>query len=245
MTISAENAQLDPDYARLHPEVRAGRYVLIAVTDTGTGMSKEVLERAFEPFFTTKDVGAGSGLGLSMVYGFAKQSKGHLALYSEPGNGTTVRIFIPRALQEEEAKDQRPPEVRPDALRGRGETVLVVEDETRVRRMTVARLQNLGYRVVEAANGPAALACLEQHPDVDLLFTDIVMPGGMSGTELAAQVRILRPDIQVLFMSGYAEPDVVRQGQMAGSAWLKKPHTAAELARTLRTILDDTQTASA
>ena len=245
ITISAENAQLDPDYARLHPEVRAGRYVLIAVTDTGTGMSKEVLERAFEPFFTTKDVGAGSGLGLSMVYGFAKQSKGHLALYSEPGNGTTVRIFIPRALQEEEAKDQRPPEVRPDALRGRGETVLVVEDETRVRRMTVARLQNLGYRVVEAANGPAALACLEQHPDVDLLFTDIVMPGGMSGTELAAQVRILRPDIQVLFMSGYAEPDVVRQGQMAGSAWLKKPHTAAELARTLRTILDDTQTASA
>jgi CheY-like chemotaxis protein len=173
-----------------------------------------------------------------MVYGFAKQSKGHVAIYSEPGHGTTVRIYIPRALQEEEQGELRQPQARPDALRGRGETVLVVEDETRVRRMTVARLQHLGYQVIEAANGPAALACLEQHPEVDLLFTDIVMPGGMSGTELAAQVRVLRPDVHVLFMSGYAEPDVVRQGQMAGSAWLKKPHTAAELAHTLRTILD-------
>jgi PAS domain S-box-containing protein len=244
LIVTAENSQLDPDYARLHPEVRAGRYVLIAVTDTGTGMSKEILERAFEPFFTTKGVGEGSGLGLSMVYGFARQSRGHVVIYSEPGHGTTVRIYIPGAFQEEETAEARPPEAKPNALRGRGETVLVVEDDTRVRRMTVARLQQLGYRVLEAANGPAALACLDQHPDVDLLLTDIVMPGGMSGTDLAAQVRTLRPDMQVVFMSGYAEPDVVRQGQMAGSAWLKKPHTAAALAQTLRTVLDADQSAS-
>jgi CheY-like chemotaxis protein len=245
LTITAENTQLDADYARLHPEVRAGRYVLIAVTDTGTGMSKDVLERAFEPFFTTKEVGEGSGLGLSMVYGFAKQSRGHVAIYSEPGQGTTVRIFIPRVLQGDEAGEVREPETRSNALRGRGETVLVVEDDTRVRRMTAARLQHLGYRVLEAATGPAALACLEQHPEVDLLLTDIVMPGGMSGTDLAAEVRSLRPDIQAVFMSGYAEPDVVRQGQMAGSAWLKKPHTAAALAQVLRTVLDADQSASA
>ncbi|HEX2727150.1 MAG TPA: PAS domain S-box protein, partial [Beijerinckiaceae bacterium] len=238
LIITAENAQLDPDYARLHPEVRAGRYVLIAVTDTGTGMSKDVLERAFEPFFTTKEVGEGSGLGLSMVYGFAKQSRGHVVIYSEPGHGTTVRIYIPRAHQDEEAGEVRQPEAKPNALRGRGETVLVVEDDTRVRRMTVARLQRLGYRVLEAPHGPAGLACLDQNPDVDLLLTDIVMPGGMSGTDLAAQARSLRPDLQVVFMSGYAEPDVVRQGQMAGSAWLKKPHTAAALAQTLRSALD-------
>ena len=238
LTITAENARLDADYARLHPEVRGGRYVLIAVTDTGIGMTKEVLERAIEPFFTTKEVGAGSGLGLSMVYGFAKQSDGHLALYSEPGQGTTVRIYIPRAAQEDDEAVSGQPKKSTDAIRGRGENVLVVEDEARVRRMTVARLQNLGYRVLEAANGPAALACLDAHPEIDLLFTDIVMPGGMSGTELAQQARVRRPGIHVLFMSGYAEPDVVRQGQMAGSVWLKKPHTAAELARTLRAVLD-------
>jgi PAS domain S-box-containing protein len=239
LTITAENARLDADYARLHPEVRGGLYVLIAVTDTGSGMTKEVLERAIEPFFTTKGVGAGSGLGLSMVYGFAKQSNGHLALYSEPGQGTTVRIYIPRAVEEEKAAAAHQPENKSaDAHRGRGENVLVVEDETRVRRMTVARLQSLGYRVLEAANGPAALACLDVHPEIDLLFTDIVMPGGMSGTELAQEARSRRPDILVLFMSGYAEPDVVRQGQMAGSVWLKKPHSAAELAQTLRAVLD-------
>ena len=125
-----------------------------------------------------------------------------------------------------------------DAYRGHGETVLVVEDEPRVRRTNVARLQNLGYRVLEAANGPAALAVLEAHPKVDVLFTDMVMPGGMTGADLAARVRALRPDIKVLFTSGYAEPDVVRQGQIDGAEWLKKPHTAAELARTLRVVID-------
>ena len=185
LTITAENTELEADYARLHPEVRAGRYVVIAVTDTGTGMAKEVLERAFEPFFTTKEVGTGSGLGLSMVYGFVKQSGGHVTLYSEPDHGTTIRMYLPRAEVPEETAEARAPEPPMDALRGQGETVLLVEDEPRVRRMTAARLQDLGYRVLDAANGPAALALLDQHPEVDLLFTDMVMPGGMTGADLA------------------------------------------------------------
>jgi CheY-like chemotaxis protein len=239
LIITAENTELDPEYARLHPEVRAGRYVLIAVTDTGIGMSTEVQQRAFEPFFTTKEVGAGSGLGLPMVYGFAKQSGGHLALYSERGHGTTIRIYLPRVSGEDEAPEVRPIPSPLGAFRGRGETVLAVEDEPRVRRMTIARLQDLGYRVLDAANGPAALALLDANPEVDLLFTDMVMPGGMTGVDLALAVRAKRPSIKVLFTSGYAEPDVVRRGQTADARWLKKPYNALDLARTLREVIDD------
>jgi len=236
-TITAENTELDAAYARMHPEVRAGRYVLIAVTDTGTGMPKEVQERAFEPFFTTKDVGAGSGLGLSMVYGFVKQSGGHVTIYSEPGHGTTIRMFLPQVAVAEEETKLHEPEVPMETFRGQGETVLLVEDETRVRRMTLARLQDLGYRVLEAANGPAALALIERHPEIDLLFTDMVMPGGMTGADLAEAVLAKRPKIEVLFTSGYAEPDVVRQGQATEAGWLKKPYSTLELARTLWNIL--------
>ncbi|WP_262028125.1 PAS domain-containing sensor histidine kinase [Microvirga sp. Mcv34] len=237
LTIMAENAELEADYARMHPEVRAGRYVLVAVTDTGTGMPREIQERAFEPFFTTKEVGAGSGLGLSMVYGFVKQSGGHVTIYSEPGHGTTIRMYLPRAAVLEEPAEPPAPMPPMDALRGQNETVLLVEDEPRVRRMTAARLQDLGYRVLDAANGPAALALLDLHPEIDLLFTDMVMPGGMTGSDLAEAVRIRRPAIKVLFTSGYAEPDVVRRGQATDARWLKKPYSTLELARTLREVL--------
>ncbi|MGO4526120.1 PAS domain S-box protein [Microvirga sp. 2MCAF35] len=238
LTIMAENAELEPDYARMHPEVRAGRYVLVAVTDTGIGMPTEIQERAFEPFFTTKEVGAGSGLGLSMVYGFVKQSGGHVAIYSEPGHGTTIRMYLPRAAIPDEAVEESAPVTPVEALHGQGEIVLLVEDEPRVRRMTTARLQDLGYRVVDAANGPAALAMLDLHPEIDLLFTDMVMPGGMTGTDLAEAVRIRRPEIRILFTSGYAEPDVVLRGQTTEARWLKKPYSTRELARTLREVLD-------
>jgi CheY-like chemotaxis protein len=236
LTIGASNTEIDSDYARLHAEVVAGRYVVISVTDTGAGMSKEVQERAFEPFFTTKEAGAGSGLGLSMVYGFAKQSKGHVQIYSELDHGTTVRIYLPRG---EEAQEVQEAEGRRSIRKmlGHGERVLVVEDEPRVRRLTVTRLQELGYDVLEAANGPAALDVLEARRDIDLVFTDVVMPGGMTGADLAQRIQRKSPEIKVLFTSGYAEPDLVKQGLARGARWLKKPYTTAELARTLRDIL--------
>ncbi|WP_414473896.1 PAS domain S-box protein [Microvirga sp. M2] len=237
LTITAENAELDAAYTHMHPEVRAGRYVLIAVTDTGTGMLQEVRERAFEPFFTTKEVGSGSGLGLSMVYGFVKQSGGHVMIYSEPGHGTTIRMYLPRVAVEGEQPEVRPSENPMEVFRGQGETVLLVEDEPRLRRMTMARLQDLGYRVLDAPNGAAALGLLDQHPEVALLFTDMVMPGGMTGADLADAVWAGRPGIKVLFTSGYAEPDVVRRGQAIEAGWLKKPYGMLELARTLREVL--------
>lgn len=238
LTIEISRVKLDTDYARMYPNLKPGNYVQISVTDTGTGMTPEVKEKAFEPFFTTKDVGAGSGLGLSMVYGFARQSGGNVQLYSEQGQGTSVRIFLPAAphtptLLEEDIKDA------PTTIaRGSGEKILVVEDDARVRRVAVARLDELGYTIIEASNGVEALEQLEGHSDIALLFSDIVMPGGMAGDELADLARALRPDIKVLFTSGYAEPAVAgRQLAMKGS-WLKKPYTARELAVRLRELLD-------
>jgi PAS domain S-box-containing protein len=237
LTILAENTELEVDYARMHPEVWPGQYVLIAVTDTGAGMSSEVQERAFEPFFTTKEVGAGSGLGLSMVYGFVKQSGGHLTIYSEPGHGTTARMYLPRPVVTEELSEARETDPLKETFGGQGETVLLVEDEPRVRRMTITRLENLGYRVLDAANGMMALALIDQHPEVDLLFTDMVMPGGMTGSDLAEAVQARRPGMKVLFTSGYAEPDVMQRRQATRAGWLKKPHSLLELARSLRVAL--------
>ena len=223
-----------PITRRIHPGVRAGHYVVVAVTDTGTGMSKEVQERAFEPFFTTKDVGVGSGLGLSMVYGFARQSGGHVALYSEPGHGSTIRIYLPRAATEEDDHAHHADISGLAAFRGRGQRVLVVEDETRVRRMTVTRLEDLGYHGARRGERPAALALLDTHPEIDLLFTDMIMPGGMTGADLAIAARAKRPGIKVLLTSGYAEPDVVKRGLAADAKWLRKPYSSLDLARTLR-----------
>jgi PAS domain S-box-containing protein len=234
LTIAVESTRVDADYAQVHPGVRAGHYVVVAVTDTGTGMSKEVQERAFEPFFTTKEVGVGSGLGLSMVYGFARQSGGHVALYSEPGHGSTIRIYLPRAATEEDDHAHHADVSGLAAFRGRGQRVLVVEDETRVLRMTVTRLEDLGYMALDAANGPAALALLDTHPEIDLLFTDMIMPGGMTGADLAIAARAKRPGIKVLLTSGYAEPDVVKRGLAADAKWLRKPYSSLDLARTLQ-----------
>ncbi|MGI9486244.1 MAG: PAS domain S-box protein, partial [Geminicoccaceae bacterium] len=189
LTIETANVTLDEDYARVYAEVNAGDYVLLSVTDTGIGMPPEIRDHVFEPFFTTKDVGKGSGLGLSMVYGFVKQSGGHIRLYSEAGHGTAISLYFPKALGLDEATEaSEPEEAMPQA---RGEVVLVVEDEPRVRQVTVQRLETLGYIVLEAENGPAALDVLTGSPAMDLVFTDMIMPGGMSGGDLAREVRSL------------------------------------------------------
>jgi PAS domain S-box-containing protein len=236
LIIELADVELDPDFAVIHPGARLGRYVMIAVTDTGTGMSSEVRERAFEPFFTSKEVGAGSGLGLSMVYGFVKQSGGHVDLYSELGLGTSVKMYLPRVVRV--GAPQEPREAAAELPGGDGETVLVVEDEARVRRVAVARLEQLGYTVVQAENGEEALAELDSHPEIAVLFTDMVMPGGIGGAELAQLARARRPDLKVVLTSGYAEPKSF-EGVRDDTDWLRKPHTAAELARTMRKVLQD------
>jgi PAS domain S-box-containing protein len=238
LTIEISRSRLDVDYASMYPEVRTGDYVLVAVTDTGMGMSREVKQRAFEPFFTTKSAGAGSGLGLSMVYGFAKQSGGHIQLYSEAGQGTSVRLFLPAAPRNlDEASANGPRGEQGEAVPRGGETILVVEDDARVRRVAVARLNDTGYRVLEAADGAEARALLAEHPEISLLFTDIVMPGGMTGDELAKEAKGMRPAIKILFTSGYAEPHVAGRELGATGSWLKKPYTARELAVRLRELL--------
>jgi PAS domain S-box-containing protein len=234
LTISTANASLDRLYHNVHPDVRAGEYVLIAVTDNGEGMAKPVLDRVFEPFFTTKDVGKGSGLGLSMVYGFAKQSNGHISIYSEPGLGTTVRLYLP-ALSATGAA--LPPRVEKETPSG-AETVLIVEDDPFVRSYAVMSLQTLGYRVTSAVDGNEALQKLGTDIAVDLLFTDIVMPGGINGWELANLARKIRPTLRVLLTSGYALETLTAHGHTRdGSAILSKPYRKAELARRLREAL--------
>ncbi|PTM43003.1 PAS domain-containing sensor histidine kinase [Bosea sp. 124] len=240
LTVEISPAKLDADYASMYPEVRTGSYVLISVTDTGEGMSAEVRQRAFEPFFTTKGVGAGTGLGLSMVYGFTKQSGGHVQLYSEVGQGTSVRLFLPAAnLAPSQAADAiAAAPATEDSLPGGSETILVVEDDARVRRVAVARLEDTGYRVLEAETGAQALRVLDTHAEIALLFTDIVMPGGMSGDELAREARLTRPGLKVIFTSGFAEPAVAVRELAAAANWLKKPYTAMELAVRIRDLLD-------
>lgn len=238
LTIEISRVKLDVDYAQMYPHVRTGDYVLISVTDTGMGMTPEVKEKAFEPFFTTKGVGAGTGLGLSMVYGFAKQSGGNIQLYSEPGQGTSVRIFLHAAQKDVIAASSNEDASRPAPIPGGTEKILVVEDDPRVRRVAISRLTDFGYQVVEAANGKEALEQLERHDNIALLFTDIVMPGGITGDELAQRVREERPNMKVLFTSGYAEPAIAGRELAQSGSWLKKPYTARELATRLRQLLD-------
>ncbi|MEQ1408351.1 ATP-binding protein, partial [Neorhizobium sp. Rsf11] len=239
LTIDISRVKLDVDYAQMYPHVRTGDYVLISVTDTGTGMTPEVKEKAFEPFFTTKGVGSGTGLGLSMVYGFAKQSGGNIQLYSEPGQGTSVRIFLPATQRANAGMGLQDDGSRKVAeIPGGTEKILVVEDDPRVRRVAVSRLTDFGYSIIEASNGVEALDRLAQNDDIALLFTDIVMPGGMTGDELAAEVRTRRPNIRVLFTSGYAEPAIAGRELAQSGSWLKKPYTARELAVRLRELLD-------
>jgi len=200
-------------------------------------MPPEVIERAFEPFFTTKGVGKGSGLGLSMIYGFAKQSRGHLKIYSEVGHGTTVRLYLPRE-HAEATVEAAPVVARSDQPSG-GEWILVVEDDDLVRGLTVSQLRHLGYRVIEAADGPQAQKILDGSQAIDLLFTDVVMPGGMTGRQLAEVAQRRRPTLKTLYTSGYTENSIIHQGKLdPGVHFLSKPFRRQELALKVREVLD-------
>jgi signal transduction histidine kinase/ActR/RegA family two-component response regulator len=237
LTIELANTSLR-ERAEVAEDVVPGDYVMMAISDTGTGMTPDVLARAVEPFFTTKDVGLGSGLGLSMVYGFARQSGGHLRITSEPGQGTNVRLYLPKAQHQA---------IRADAAvelaaisAGAGGRILVVEDDSMVRQHAVMQLASLGYDVAQAASGSEALELLSDGREIDLLFTDIMMPGGMDGVELAARVRELRPRLPVVFTSGYAESAVVWEGKLReGMTILTKPYRRQELADTIREALEN------
>jgi CheY-like chemotaxis protein len=236
LTIEAANAELDDRYARTHAEVTPGQYVMISVTDTGTGMPPEIVEKAFEPFFTTKEVGKGTGLGLSQVFGFVKQSGGHVKIYSEQGRGTTVKIYLPRYVGADAPVTTA---ARAAPVSGRlDEIILVVEDDDAVRAMSTSLLRELGYTVIEAANPAEALARLESHPGVSLLFTDIVMPQ-MTGRELADKARETRPALKVLYTTGYTRNAVVHNGVLdPGTPFLPKPFTLDDLAAKVRETLD-------
>lgn len=238
LTIETANAHLDAGYAATHAEVPPGNYVVIAVSDTGLGMPKEVLARVFEPFFTTKEVGRGTGLGLSQVYGFVKQSGGHVNVYSEEGRGTTIKLYLPR-FTGDAFEDSAPGGAGTESRSGSGETVLVVEDDDEVRAYSTEVLRELGYQVLEASDGNAALRILER-PElrVDLLFTDVVMPG-MSGRELTDSARQLRPGLRVLYTSGYTQNAIVHGGRLdPGVELLPKPFTPKNLAERVRDLLD-------
>ena len=235
LTVEITNAMLDEAYARNVRDVAPGQYVMLAVTDTGEGMTEAVRTRVFEPFFTTKTEGKGTGLGLSMVYGFVKQSSGHIQIYSEAGQGTTVKIYLPRSRQAETAPQPPPPA---EAAIDRGRTILVVEDEEAVREAAVAMLDELGYRCLEAPDAQSALALLEGGAHVDLVFTDVVMPGPLRTREFAQALKALRPELPVLFTSGYTDNAIIHQGRLdEGVNLISKPYARADLARRLAQLL--------
>jgi signal transduction histidine kinase len=237
LTIETNNAELDERYADAHGEVTAGQYVVVSMTDTGVGMGRDVMERAFDPFYTTKGAGKGTGLGLSQVFGFVKQSKGHVKLYSEVGRGTTAKIYLPRLLGEtpgsaEKAGSKCIPEGTPD------KAILVVEDESAVRKMTVDAVRELGYAVIDAETPDEALRQLELHPGIVLLFTDIVMPE-MNGRELSDIATARKPDLKVLYTTGYTRNSIVHNGVLdPGTAIIQKPFTLEQLALKLRQVLE-------
>jgi PAS domain S-box-containing protein len=239
VTIETANCYLDESYVSSIPEpVDVGQYVMIAVADTGTGMDPITVERAFEPFFTTKDVGRGTGLGLSQVYGFVRQSAGHVKVYSELDEGTTVKIYLPRYLgAEEHVEDAEQSQAANGAIGT--ETILVVEDDDALRSYTVETLAELGYRVLPATNGAAALEILDSGNDIDLLFTDVVMPGGLNGRQLADEAVRRRPGLKVLFTTGYTRNAIMHHGRLdPGVEMVGKPFSSDELIRKVRAILD-------
>lgn len=238
LLIETANAHLDEDYAAAPAGVPAGEYVSLTITDTGKGMDKEVLGHVFEPFFTTKAFGKGTGLGLSMVYGFVKQSGGHVSIYSEPGEGTLVRLYLPRE-QGEYASDAAADADAGDIPPGSGEAVLLVEDDPDVRALAARQLIDLGYTVKQARTGEDALRHLRSDGEVRLLLTDMVLPGGLGGRELAEQIRRIRPDCRVLYMSGYTDAEIFARGKLAeGVVLLQKPFRKLDLARKVRVALD-------
>jgi PAS domain S-box-containing protein len=237
LTIETANVSLDEGYTVSQAEVIPGQYVMLAVTDNGVGMTRDILAKAFEPFFTTKDIGHGTGLGLSQVYGFVKQSGGHVKIYSELGGGTSVKIYLPRLYTNESVSAHEP---SPRIAKGRdGETILAVEDDIDVRAHTCGILRELGYRVLEAAKGVAALEILQSHPEIDLLFTDVGLPGGMNGRQLANEARKLNRKLKVLFTTGYARNAIVHEGRLdPGVQLITKPFSYAALSAKVRDMLD-------
>src|SRR5580700_6107879 len=235
LTLETKNVVLDEDYAAMSSDVSPGNYIMIAVSDSGMGIPASLLDKVFEPFFTTKDIGSGSGLGLSMVYGFVKQSNGHIRIYSEEGHGTTVKLYLPQAAGVA---------VAPTAEAGisefeRGdESILIVEDDALVREYVVAQISRLGYDTLAASNGAEGLAIINGPERIDLLFTDVIMPGSMNGRQLAIEAQKRRPELKVLFTSGYTENAIVHHGRLdAGVLLLPKPYISSDLARLIRTAL--------
>jgi PAS domain S-box-containing protein len=235
LALETGNVVLDESYANSQSEVTPGNYVMIAVSDTGTGIPPELLERVFEPFFTTKEVGRGTGLGLSMVFGFVKQSGGHIKIYSEQGHGTSVKIYLPRAtgLQQTASEAQAS-----SGIQGGNETVLVVEDDSLVRRYVMTQIESLGYSTLEAANASDALRIIDDVATIDLLFTDVIMPGAMNGRQLVDEALKRRPGLKTLYTSGYTENAIVHHGRLdSGVLLLAKPYRKSELARMIRHAL--------
>ena len=239
LTIETSNGWVDERNAS-ERDMQPGQYVVISVTDTGTGMTPEVLARAFDPFFTTKPVGQGTGLGLSMIYGFAKQSDGQVRLYSEVGQGTTVRLYLPRyrgtTMEEEDESAQLQSAPRAKA----GETVLIVDDEPTVRMLVTKVLEDLGYAAIEAADATSGLKVLQSDVRIDLLITDVGLPGGMNGRQMADAGREKRPKLKVLFITGYAENAVLNSGNLLpGMHVLTKPFVIDQLASRVKAIIKD------
>jgi signal transduction histidine kinase len=235
LTLKTANVILDAAYARANPEVTPGPYVMVAVSDTGTGIPAALHDKVFEPFFTTKDIGKGTGLGLSMVYGFVKQSGGHIKIDSIEGLGSTFKLYLPRSCGEKVPEQAT---AVPVLWQGGNETVLVVEDDALVRSTAIAHIESLGYAAIAAANAAEALALVDKGAAFDLLFTDVVMPGGMNGRELAEEIARRRPGTRVLYTSGYTENAIMHHGRLDPNvALLNKPYRKAELARKIRDVL--------
>jgi CheY-like chemotaxis protein len=234
LILETGSVYLDESYASKHDDVRPGRYALIAVSDTGTGIPAAILDKVFDPFFTSKGPGKGTGLGLSMVYGFVKQSAGHINIYSEEGHGTTIKMYLPpgtgASLVSEIAAI---PEIQ-----GGHETIMVVEDDRLVRDYVLAQLHSLGYVTLDAANAAEALALVEAGNEFDLLFTDVIMPGAMNGRQLADETRKRRPGLKVLFTSGYTENAIIHHGRLdTGILLLAKPYRKSDMASMIRKAL--------
>ena len=238
LTIEAGNASLDEGYISRHAkDLQPGQYVMIAVTDTGSGISSENIEKVFEPFFTTKAEGQGTGLGLSMVHGFVKQSGGHIKIYSELGHGSTIRLYLPRSRQTEDLENV----ADTGPVIGGNETVLIVEDDEEVLATTTDMLKELGYRVLKSKDADSALAVIDSGVPIDILFTDVVMPGKLQSPELARKAVQRIPNLAVLFASGYTENAIAHGGLMdLALELLNKPYSREELARKLRYVLDKT-----
>jgi CheY-like chemotaxis protein/two-component sensor histidine kinase len=235
LIIETGMVQLDENYARTYSDVKPGRYALIAVSDTGAGIPAALLDKVFDPFFTSKGPGKGTGLGLSMVYGFVKQSSGHIKIYSEEGHGTTIRMYLPPGIGASPVSEA----ASTPSVRGGHETILVVEDDKLVRDYVLTQLHSLGYVTLDAANAAEALALVEAGHQFDLLFTDVIMPGTMNGRQLADEIQKSRPGLKMLFTSGYTENAIIHHGRLdSGVLLLAKPYRKSDLAGMIRRALD-------